>query len=214
MALQNALREPEARRLGRKPATSRAELSRVALELFSTRGFDETTTDDIAEAAGIGRRTLFRYSASKSDLAWGDFDLELEGLKKHLDNLPSALPLVDALTSAVIEFNRFPDDELPYHRARMQLLLTVPALIAHSTLRYAAWRQVIAEYVARRENIEAASLRPQAIGWACLGASLAAYEQWLADEQANLLDLLEAAFVVLTGTFSNGSAQPLDKESS
>src|ERR671911_699689 len=46
---------------GRRRSTSRAELERVALGLFATKGFDETTVDDIAAAAGIGRRTFFRY---------------------------------------------------------------------------------------------------------------------------------------------------------
>lgn len=196
-------------RLGRRPSTSRAQLSRIALDLFNTRGFNGTTIDDIAEAAGIGRRTLFRYSASKSDLVWGDFDVELKGLEKHLNDLPVSLPLVDALTSAVVEFNRFPDEEIPYHRARMELLLTVPALIAHSTLRYAAWRLVIAQYVARRDGVSVDSLGPQAIGWACLGASLSAYDQWLKNEDANLLALLKSAFTVLADAFSNGSADPL-----
>jgi TetR/AcrR family transcriptional regulator, regulator of mycofactocin system len=42
---------------GRRRSTSRAELERVALGLFATKGFEETTVDDIAAAAGIGRRT-------------------------------------------------------------------------------------------------------------------------------------------------------------
>ena len=40
--------------------TSRAELERAAFTLFTENGFDETTVDDIAVAAGIGRRTFFR----------------------------------------------------------------------------------------------------------------------------------------------------------
>lgn len=206
MALQNQPGDTGNPRLGRKPVTSRAQLSRIALELFSIRGFNETTTDDIAEAAGIGRRTLFRYSASKSDLAWGDFDIELERLRHYLGSLSPSLPLVDALTAAVLEFNRFPDEEIPYHRARMELLLTVPALIAHSTLRYAAWRKVIAEFVARKDESDPTSLRPQAIGWACLGASLSAYEQWLRHEDADLLQLLESAFNVLADAFKTNES--------
>lgn len=206
--MENLSGQPVARRLGRRPSTSRALLSRVALELFSARGFEATTADDIAAAAGIGRRTLFRYSASKNDLVWGDFEVELERLRLHLASLPRSLPLVEALTQAVVEFNRFPAEELPYHRTRMRLLLTVPALIAHSTLRYATWRQVIADFVAQRDDAAVDTLRPQAIGWACLGASLSAYEQWLKHEDADLLELLESAFTVLTTTFTTARPAP------
>ena len=45
----------------------------------------------------------------------------------------------------------------------MTLITTVPALQAHSALRYADWRSVVAEYVARRRGESAAELIPQAV---------------------------------------------------
>lgn len=203
-ALSNVVESPPAR-LGRQPSTSHAELSHIALELFRENGFETTTVDAIASAAGIGRRTLFRYFPSKNDLPWGDFDSGLEQMRSYLASLPSDTPLVQALTTAVIEFNRFPDEEIPFHRERMHLLLNVPALVAHSTLRYAAWRQVVAEFAAERLRVPTDSIAPQTIGWTFLGASLAAYEQWLKHDDADLLELLDSAFVELTAIFA-GSA--------
>jgi mycofactocin system transcriptional regulator len=124
---------------GRQPSTSHAHLSHVALKLFFERGFNETTVDDIAAAAGIGRRTFFRYFSSKNDLPWGDFERLLEGMRVFLASLPPTMPLMAAIREAVLEFNRLPDDEIPYHRRRMELLLHVPTLLAHSTLRYGDW---------------------------------------------------------------------------
>lgn len=181
-------------RIGRAPATTHGELSHVALTLFLERGFDETTIEDIVAAAGIGRRTFFRYFASKNDLPWGEFDTLLAGMRAHLAVIPDDVSLADALRMAVVEFNRFPAEELPYHRDRMRLLLNVPTLLAHSTLRYAAWRRVVAEYVAERRNESVDALEPQTIAWACLGLCLAAYEQWLAHDDADLLRLLADAF--------------------
>jgi hypothetical protein len=76
----------------------------------------------------------------------------------------------------------------------MWLLLNVPTLRAHSTLRYAEWRQVIAEFVANRLGALPNDLTPQTIAGVCLGISLAAYEQWLGREDANLVELFDVAF--------------------
>lgn len=188
-------------RMGRPHATTHGELSHLALQLFLERGFDATTVDDIVNAAGIARRTFFRYFRSKNDLPWGDFDALLVRMRAHLHSLPPDLPLMQALRQGVIEFNRFPADELPYHRDRMWLLLNVPNLVAHSTLRYAAWRHVVAEYAAERLGDEPDALEPQSIAWACLGLCLAAYEQWLAHEDSDLLALLDEAFGRLAAAF-------------
>ncbi len=193
---------PPAPRQGRPPVTSEAELSHLALELFAERGFGATTIDDIAAAAGIGRRTFFRYFPSKNDLPWGEFDRELEGMRQMLAETPDEVPLMEAIRLAVIEFNRLPPSEIPYHRRRMELILTVPSLMAHSSLRYRSWRQVVAEFVARRFGVPEDSMQPQAIAWAVLGIALAAYEQWLADEDADLSELLDSSLRMLSRGFA------------
>ncbi|MEF2975933.1 mycofactocin system transcriptional regulator [Subtercola sp. YIM 133946] len=188
-------------RAGRQPSTTHAEISHIALTLFIERGFDAVTVDDIASAASIGRRTFFRYFASKNDLPWGDFEAQLDEMRLYLDALPRELPVIDALQQAVIHFNHLPPNEIGYHRQRMTLLLTVPSLIAHASLRYAAWRQVIAEYAASRLGLAADDLKPQAIGWALLGASLAAYEEWLRDDSSGLDELIARSYQAIGDAF-------------
>lgn len=178
-------------RMGRRPSTTCAEISHVALRLFHERGFDATTIDDIATAAGISRRTYFRYFESKNDVAWGEFDRELHKLATRLRALPESMPLMQALRTGIIEFNRIPDTEVGWHRERMRLLLRVPALQAHSMLRYAAWRQVIAEFAAERLELRPAEHTPQAIAWALLGLAISAYEQWLEHDDTSLPQLLD-----------------------
>lgn len=181
-------------RLGRAPSTTHAKISHAALTLFMERGFDQTTIDDIAREAGIGRRTLFRYFPSKNDLPWGDFDTLLDRMREDLAGMPDDIPMMEQLRVAVGEFNRVPEEEWPYHRRRMDLLLHVPTLLAHSMLRYASWRQVVAEHVARRLELPEHDLIPQTMAWTCLGVCLAAYEQWLDDGDTLLPDLLDEAF--------------------
>src|ERR1700743_778390 len=82
--------------IGRPPTTTHAEIERVALDLFATRGFEATTVDDIATAVGVGRRTLFRYFESKNDLAWGDFDWVMER-RPAAASARETLPLIASL---------------------------------------------------------------------------------------------------------------------
>jgi mycofactocin system transcriptional regulator len=193
---------PHARRSGRRPVTSRAELEHVAFELFADRGFEQTTIEDIARAAGIGRRTFFRYFPSKNDVAWGAFGEELERMRGWLRACPADKPLMDAVREALLDFNRIDPAEIPWHRRRMALILRVPALQAHATLRYAAWRQVLAEFVGRRLGQPEDALAPQAIAHATLGVAIAAYEQWLRDEDADLTTVLDTAMRELAGGFA------------
>ena len=186
---------------GRRRATSRAELEQAAFALFAARGFEGTTVDEIAAAAGIGRRTFFRYFPSKNDIPWGAFEDELERMRVRLKACPPEVPLADALRVALIDFNRVAPAQVPLHRRRMELILRVPTLLAHSTLRFAAWREVVAEFVAERTGRRPDDLAPQAIAHAVLGVAIAAYEHWLDDPDADLGALLDEAMRQLSGAF-------------
>lgn len=176
---------------GRPRATSHAAIEAAAFRLFAEHGFDSTTIDDIATAVGIGRRTLFRYFPSKNDIPWGQFDKGLSHLRSNLVAGGSGVPVLDAVHHAVMEFNRFDEAALPQHRQRMALLLTTPTLQAHSVLRYAEWRRVIAEFAAVRYGLDSDNFLPRTIGHVSLALSLSAYEQWLRDPDGHLPGLLE-----------------------
>src|SRR5881275_2025178 len=104
------------------------------MRLFTDRGFDATTVDDIAAAAGIGRRTFFRYFASKNDVVWGRFTEGLADLRAVLAAGPHDRPVADALRDAIVSFNALPVAQVPVHRQRMSLIFSAPSLQAHSTL--------------------------------------------------------------------------------
>jgi mycofactocin system transcriptional regulator len=189
---------------GRRRATSRAELEQAAFALFAVRGFDATTVDEIAAAAGIGRRTFFRYFPSKNDIPWGAFEVELERMRVRLKACPPEIPLADAIRVALIDFNHVTPAQVPLHRRRMELILRVPTLLAHSTLRFTAWREVVAEFVAERTGGRQDDLAPQAIAHAVLGVAIAAYQHWLDDPDSDLGALLDEAMRQLSSAFGNG----------
>jgi mycofactocin system transcriptional regulator len=170
---------------GRRRVTSRADLEQTAFGLFAANGFEATTVDEIAAAAGIGRRTFFRYFPSKNDIPWGAFEAELDRMRVRLKACPPEVPLMDAIRVALIE-----------------LILRVPALLAHSTLRFTAWRAVIAEFAAERTGSRPDDLAPQAIAHAVLGVSVAAYEHWLDQPAADLGALIDQAMRQLAAAFA------------
>ncbi|QBJ95620.1 mycofactocin system transcriptional regulator [Rhodococcus sp. ABRD24] len=184
-------------RIGRRPTTTRDRIAAVGIDLFATRGFDDTSVDDIAEAAGIARRTFFRYFPSKNAVPWGDFDAHLSEMRTLLEEMPDDMSMLDSLVSAVLAFNTFPPEVAAGHRRRMKLIFEVPALQAYSVVMYDGWRKVIAEYVAARLGLDPGDQLPRTIGYLMLGVAIAAYETWLTDESLDLIDLLSNGSRVL-----------------
>jgi TetR/AcrR family transcriptional regulator, regulator of mycofactocin system len=181
-------------RVGRRRSTSWDHISNVAIDLFAARGFDDVSVDDVAEAAGIARRTLFRYYPSKNALPWGDFDAHLARMRDLLSDLDPDVPIGDALRTALLAFNTFDDAETARHRQRMRVILQTAALQAYSMTMYAGWRAVVAAFVARRLGAKDDDVAPQTVAWTMLGVALSAYEHWLADESVSLLRALGDAF--------------------
>ncbi|MEV5652037.1 mycofactocin system transcriptional regulator [Nocardia sp. NPDC052254] len=180
-------------RAGRKPSTSAAELERAAFDLFEKRGFDDTTVEDIAAAVGVSKRTFFRYFESKNDVVWGNFTEQLQAMRDLFARCAPDQPVADAIRTVVVAFNDYDPDEVPWHRKRMELILKVPTLQAHSTLRYQEWRNVVAEFTARRMGSQTRDLLPQVVGHCALGVAIAGYEHWLDHPDEQLTDILDRA---------------------
>ncbi len=184
-------------RVGRRRSTTPHHITDAAIGLFVARGFADVSVDDVAHAAGISRRTLFRYYASKNAILWGDFDTHLAHLQDLLDSVDPRVPLGEALRAALLAFNTFDESETVRHRQRMRVILQTAELQAYSMTMYAGWREVIAEFVARRSGAKTTDLLPQTVAWTMLGVALSAYEQWLGDESVPLPVALGNAFDVV-----------------
>jgi mycofactocin system transcriptional regulator len=139
---------------------TRARIERAALDLFTRRGFEGVTIDEVSDAAGISRRTYFRYFATKADAVWGDFSEHVARLAALLTDSGGQQPVLASICDAYVEVNDYSSADLPLLRQRMQLILTEPALLAHSQLRYADIDRVVAEYVAARTGAEPGGAAP------------------------------------------------------
>ncbi|WP_229827507.1 mycofactocin system transcriptional regulator [Klenkia taihuensis] len=186
-----------------EPATrevTRARIEAAALELFAERDFDAVTADELADAAGISRRTFFRHFATKADAVWGDFHAHVVRLQELLAATSEDQPVLASICAAYVEVNDYPGADLPLLRERMRLILTEPALQAHSQVRYADVDRVVAEHVARRTGCRPDSLVPRLVALSTRAAATTAFEAWLAGE-GSLADDLHAAFDQLAGGF-------------
>lgn len=189
---------------GRPRATDTLSITDVSLALFERDGYDATTVDAIAKAAGISRRTLFRYFPSKNDIVWGDFSTQVSRFRASLAAAPADEPTMQVLRRCVVAFNDYGPDAEPELRTRMRLITSVPALQGHAMLRHAEWCTAIAEFVAARRGTSPTALEPAVVAQAALGTSTAAYRVWI-EEGGDLLELLDEAFARLAEGFGDGA---------
>ena len=68
----------------RKKERTRRELTEAAFALFRSKGYEETTVDDIAEVVGVSARTFFRYFDSKEAVLFGDWREQLVELEEFV----------------------------------------------------------------------------------------------------------------------------------
>jgi mycofactocin system transcriptional regulator len=188
-------------RRGRPPGTSARELELVSLRLFSEQGFEETTVERIAAAAGVSKRTFFRYFDSKADVLWHAFDGEVRSLRAAFAAVPGDTPLMDAIRQVVVGVNQYRAEDVPELRTRMNLIGSVPALQASAAHHYDAWERAVSEFAADRLGRPAGSLYPLAIGRATLAVCRSAYDRWAERADADLTVYLDLALRALGAGF-------------
>ena len=196
--------QEHANRRGRPPGTSARELEVIALRLFAEHGFDETTVEQISAAAGVSSRTFFRYFDSKADVLWHDFDQEVAALRETLAGIPADVSALEGIRQAVVQVNRYTAADVPELMTRINLIATVPALQASSSIHYDAWERAVIDFAAQRLGEPATTLRPVAIGRATLAVCRAAYEQWVSRGDADLTVYLDQALKLMADGFSAG----------
>jgi AcrR family transcriptional regulator len=108
------------------PDAYRLEVVEHALRLFAEQGYDTTTVDEIAEAAGISRRTFFRQFRSKDDVIFADHESLLARVAAFLDQ-PHADPPAAVVEAAMLVFARFAEVRAIAHR-RYEVVREIPAL--------------------------------------------------------------------------------------
>ena len=104
----------------RKAKETRARIARTALELFISQGYAETTLDQIAEAADVGRRTIFDHFPTKEAILFDHLLVRHQVAIDRLRDRPASEPPVVSLHAVVRELC-----EQGYDRELLALIRTV-----------------------------------------------------------------------------------------
>ncbi|WP_170837721.1 acyl-CoA-like ligand-binding transcription factor [Streptomyces sp. TP-A0874] len=124
-----------------------------ALRLFTERGYDKTTVEQIAEAAEVANTTFFRYFPSKEHVVFADeYDVPL---REAITSRPEDEPLLVAVRNGITEFCRTSlvadQEEL---LTRLQLIDRVPALRSRLPQHQRDESDFMADFLARRMGCE------------------------------------------------------------
>lgn len=177
-------------------------LQRAALELFATRGYEQTTATEIAQSVGLTERTFFRHFSDKREVLFHGQQLLEQAFLAGVEAAPpdaSPIQIVARALQSATAF--FPDERRPHSRARQAVIDQNPALQERERHKLAAIATTIADALrSRGVNDVAATLAAES------GATVfaVAFTQWICpDEQRSLSDIAAAVLrelLALTAT--------------
>ncbi|WP_308121021.1 TetR/AcrR family transcriptional regulator [Paractinoplanes bogorensis] len=153
------------------------EVIGVAMDLFLDKGFEATTFDDIAAAAGISRRSLFRYFGTKEDIVL--FHLSGEGPQAAaaLAARPDDEPLWTALLNVMLLIEDHGGDPARLLKIS-EMMYGTPSLRARSLEKHLQWQADLLPEVKRRLGTTSGDLQAAAVIASALACMDAAGEAW------------------------------------
>jgi AcrR family transcriptional regulator len=177
-----------------KKELTRDALVAEAARLFERRGFDGVTVDEIAVAAGVSRRTFFRYFPSKESVVFPGHERRLEAFRDALAQAGEEASGFEQVRRACRVVATQLGDARDELRAQRRLVDRSPALIAKERELDARWEDAIVAVFAAAEGPLRARMLAATIMGAIRGSLLAWFE---AGADADLAELGEEALDLL-----------------
>lgn len=186
-----------------KRRATRRRLAETGLRLFLQQGYEATTLDQIAEAAGVSRRTVFHYFDQKEDilLAWkaGFAESMRAAIRAQRPDRPPLDLVLSAFLQLAAEFEA--DDHIRIER----LLASTERLDASKHAQYGEQEQAVFEALAELLPALERRERLRLVAMAAVGALRIAFQRWLARDGAEpLADHLRRAFAELRAEIETG----------
>lgn len=164
----------------RKRADTQARVHSAAMELFGRKGFESTTLDDIAIAAGVSRRSLFHYFASKEDIVLSTKAGLGDLIEAAVARRPADEPLLEMAEHALTDMAA--DFQGPGPRALARLINDTPALRAGDHAKYEALERRLANAMTARKGLASDDLQARVVATTAIGVLRMASETWLASD--------------------------------
>ncbi len=160
-------------------AVVRSLLAQTAMELFAARGFDNTTVEEVAAAAGVSRRTLFNYFRNKEDLALSSLSEQGDLIAARFAQRSAEEDVWESLRAAFAvleEIEMSAGDRLGI----ATLLFDNDSLRAGHAEKQARWQNLLAPLIEPRlPDSEHRALEARAIAAAAIICLQAASEEWV-----------------------------------
>ena len=177
----------------RKKQRTRDSLLRAALELFTTRGYDGTTVDDITDAVDVSQRTFFRYFAGKEEAALGLVEMATERFVQAVRERPAHEAPMEALRQAVLEgwdsLHEIVESVVPVelYLRMYRVIESTPVLLAAHLRRSVEAEEVLAQVLAEREGLDPETdPRPRLTVAAFGGVMRMTERRWMTDGDFSL----------------------------
>ncbi|MEU4473601.1 TetR family transcriptional regulator [Micromonospora sp. NPDC023888] len=187
-----------------KRERTRALLQTNALRLFLEKGFDATTVEEIAAAAGVSHMTFFRYFPTKEDAALqDDYDPMIADL---IAERPADEPAIDKIRHALTNgLHHLYDSDREVLLSRLRLVHRTPALRAGTGQRRDADQKLLIQALTAAGSDPGDELRLRVLVAAALAATTEAIRYWAdSDGDGDLRQLINDAFDVLRTELTQG----------
>ncbi|MBD3144798.1 TetR family transcriptional regulator [Microbispora camponoti] len=163
-------------------------LQEAALELFATRGFEQTTATEIAQSVGLTERTFFRHFSDKREVLFHGQHLLAQAFLVGVETAPPDASPIEIVASALRSVTSFFPDERRHHsRSRQSVIDQNPALQERERHKLASLAAAVAGALHARGVDELAATLAAESG---VTVFRIAFAQWLReDEQRSLADL-------------------------
>lgn len=169
----------------------RRRLQEAALQLYQTRGYEQTTAADIAAEAGVTQRTFFRHFPDKREVLFGGEDEFIDTLTSAVVSAPQELGPLEAILHAFPSVEPLFIQNRPFTAPRQRIIADHPALQERAQTKVRAVMSALtAAFRQRGVPDRAASLAAQ-VGMAAFGHAVAA---WFESNSTDLGAHVEQAF--------------------
>jgi AcrR family transcriptional regulator len=191
----------------RSTAATRRRIAETALDLFQRQGYAETTIDQIASAADVGRRTIFRHFPTKEAILLDHLSVRREVTLQRLRERPPTEPLLVSLHTVLRELA-----ERGFERrllAQIRAVLTTEPRLARDELSVGGFQfeKKLVEALRSRDGETRSDLEIHAVTLMAVSWFTTAVHLYFIEDRPSLLDCYDEVVAVCARSVESRSVE-------